>query len=250
MRANAIDLTKSTGGQGATSFKTNWERDSFFVSTVAWFDLILGCSIMFFFPSLEVLGVGVTSTCFSTAGIFGAYAINLKAIRIFHFWKIIFAFGISAFVICIACDAKQVCLEYLSGYEISNCQAKLGLLAIFSLIVDTFFAAYCVFVIKRFAKKIPHYNLTKGCRTRCIDTSYLQKRRLRNSSSDFNLQRRVRRTSSNPSIASSCRSDDSDILRQKKRRKPSDVSSLPSSCSSRTSPEYFGYGTFPISGSV
>jgi len=230
MRANVIDQTKSVGPRGSSTsrkYKNSWKRDSLFVSTVAWFDLILGVCILTVFPSIEVLGIGVISICFSTTGIFGAYARNLKAIRIFHFWKIIFAFGISALVISIACDAKHVCLEYLEEYKITNCQAKLGFLAIFSLIVDTFFAAYCVFVIKRFAQKIPHLHLTEGCHTSCIDTSYLKARRLK-SNSYTNLQQIRRKT--DISATSSCKNFDN-IRYRKKRQKPSDFSDI-SSCSS------------------
>jgi len=239
MRANVIDQTKSVGPRGsATSrkYKNGWKRDSLFVSTVAWFDLVLGVCILIAFPSMEILGIGVVSICFSTTGIFGAYNRNLKAIRIFHFWKIIFAFGISFFVISIACDAKHVCLEYLDEYKISNCQAKLGFLAIFSLIVDTFFAAYCVFVIKRFAKKIPHLHLTEGCHTNCIDTSYLKARRLK-SNSYTNLQKIQRKA--DISATSSCENFEN-IRHRKNRRKPSDFSDI-SSCSS-ASP--ITYGTF------
>jgi len=241
MRKKSIDQTRSGASRPRRrfTFRDNWKRDSFFVSTVAWFDMIVVCCIIFAFPQIEVIFIGVVCLCFSTTGIFGVYERNLKAIRIFHFWKIIFAFAISGFVIYIACDAKQVCSTQLSSYSISNCQAKLGFLAIFSLVVDSFFAAYCVFIIKRFSQKIPHLNLTQGCLSRSVNTSFLQAKRSE-SNSDANLQRYYQRRDC--SLTSSCDSESRYRRGHRKNSSFSDVTSITSSCSSHS--EQLSYGTF------
>lgn len=239
MRTSGIDHTESSGRGSVTSerFRNSWKRDSFFVTAIACFDLALGCSIMLVLPSVVVLVFGVVSACLSTTGIFGAYSRNLKAMRIFYSWKIMFAFIISALIIFIAADAQSVCIDYLSNYEISNCQAKLGLLAIFGLIVDAFFAAYCIFVIKRFAKTIPHINLTRGCRSCCVDTSYLRARRSKARQSITPEIRLPKRATSGPS-------DSLDLIRHRTRQRKGscDVSDTASSCSSNLSA--FSYGTF------
>lgn len=148
---------------------------------LSYVDIALGIAMILFTPSYFLI-FGVLYICFATGGLYGVTNFNRRAIKVYLAWKIFISLLIAAAMIYVAIDATTIC-TYLdpgsTGFEeLHDCESKVGLLAVFTMIVTSLASGYSCLLISRFSDKVQKLKITEGCRSSGIETSVLKRRRL------------------------------------------------------------------------